>query len=323
MWSKLKKYFKSREKITHYSKLEDNDINILKFFYKKKETIEQIAYLMDLSRVRVKYEINKIKKQEEEEKIKKNKQMKIKEKEKKIIIGIIGAMDVEIENFKKIFKDIKIEKYLNFEFYKTTFNNNEIIFTCSEIGKVFSTITTTILIEKYKSEIILFSGVAGSLNNKLKIGDILIANNLVQHDVDISIFGYKKGYIPNTTIFEKNSPFIKQNKKLINIINEIKKDISFDFNITEGIIATGDQFVSSNNKKNEIKKEYNADAIEMEGASVAIVSKLYKVPSLIIRSISDNADDNATQSFDDFVKIAASNSSSLIMEVLKKINNDI
>ena len=229
-------------------------------------------------------------------------------------IAIMGAMEEEIQPLLKYFSDINIIQYANNTYYEVKYNNLNIVIAHSKIGKVFSSLTATILIEKFKCNILLFSGVAGGINPKLAIGDLIVANKLCQHDLDITAFGHPHGYVPGGDIF------ISTDEKLKNIALDIAK--SENIKIIEGIIATGDQFVANKEDKNFIENTFKADALEMEGASVAVVCDALNVPYLILRAISDTADMDAEFNFDEFLVSSAKNSANFLIKVIDKLITD-
>jgi adenosylhomocysteine/aminodeoxyfutalosine nucleosidase len=226
-------------------------------------------------------------------------------------IGIIGAMVEEIQPLLDIFGKYKKNNYADNIYYETSYGNIDIVIAHSKIGKVFSTLTTTIMIERFKCEKILFSGVAGAIRSDLNIGDLIIANKLCQHDLDITVFGHPHGFVPGGSVY------ISTDKKLNQIASLVADDLGID--LKDGIIASGDQFISSEDKKEFIKKEFKADALEMEGASVALVCDNLKVPCLVLRSISDSADGNANIDFDDFLIKSSQNSAEFMFKIIKKL----
>ncbi len=230
-------------------------------------------------------------------------------------IAIMGAMPEEIAPLLEYFKDIKATKYASNVYYETSYNNINIVIAYSKIGKVFSALTTTILIEKFKCDIVLFSGVAGAINKNLKIGDIVVATKTAQHDLDITSFGHEIGFVP------EGSKFINMNKKLINIAIDVAK--TNNISLKKAIVATGDQFVAHENRKKIIFDNFQADAIEMEGASVAVVCHSLNIPLLIIRSISDTADTDAGFDFDKFLDSSANISAKLMITIVAYISKNI
>ncbi|QKF65236.1 5'-methylthioadenosine/adenosylhomocysteine nucleosidase [Campylobacter corcagiensis] len=225
-------------------------------------------------------------------------------------IAILGAMPEEIEPFLDEFECEKID-YANNSFYITNFKNHELIIAYSKIGKVNSTLTATIMIEKFKAQILLFTGVAGALKEGLKIGDILYATSVVQHDLDITAFGHPYGFVPGSPIF------VETDKKLNEIALKTAKNLGL--NITPGIIASGDQFINSNEKKEWIKTTFNASAAEMEGASVGQVCHALNVGYFLMRSISDEACESAEFDFDDFMVESAKKSAEFMLKMIENL----
>ncbi len=156
----------------------------------------------------------------------------------------------------------------------------------------------------------LFTGVAGGLQD-LKVGDMIAATATVQHDVDITAFGYPYGKIPISEVQ------IKTSKDLLSKAEIVAKELGLD--LKAGVIATGDQFVHSTERKDFVIKEFAAKAIEMEGGSVNLVCKELGVPSLILRSISDTADGDAPENFDEFAIMAAQRSADFIIKLIRNI----
>lgn len=226
-------------------------------------------------------------------------------------IGILGAMNEEIAPILASLKEYTGEEYASNTFYQAKLNDHNLTIACTKIGKVASALSAALLIERYGCEIVLFSGVAGSLNKNLHIGDMLIATSCVQHDLDITAFGHPGGFVPGINIAPKSDESL----------NQIARKVASQLNIKlfEGIVASGDQFVCNVNKKVWIKDAFNADAVEMEGASVAQVCDLMKVPFFVLRAISDEAGSGAEFDFDEFLKDSASKSAKFLLEMIKKI----
>jgi len=167
------------------------------------------------------------------------------------------------------------------------------------------------MIEKFGIDIMLFSGVAGAINEELKIGDLIIATKLAQHDLDITAFGHPYGYVPESKIF------VESDERLNNIAKNVAKKL--DIKLLEGIIATGDQFIADPEKKEWIRKTFNADAIEMEGASVGFVCDALNIPFFVLRAISDSADMDAGFDFDKFLETSAKNSAKFLMNMVDEL----
>ncbi|APA82541.1 5'-methylthioadenosine/adenosylhomocysteine nucleosidase [Francisella tularensis] len=225
-------------------------------------------------------------------------------------IAILGAMEIEIQPILDKLNSYETIEYANNKYYLANYQGKELVIAYSKIGKVFSSLTATIMIERFGVEALLFSGVAGGLQD-LKVGDMIAATATVQHDVDITAFGYPYGKIPISEVEIKTSA--KLLKQAQNVANEL------GLKLHTGVIATGDQFVHCVERKDFVIKEFAAKAIEMEGASVNLICNEMGVPSLILRSISDTADGNAPENFDEFAKMAAKRSANFIMQILSNI----
>lgn len=225
-------------------------------------------------------------------------------------IGILGAMNEEIALLLEHYKDYETIKFGGNTFYKVN-SNHTIIIASSRIGKVFSTLSAATMILHFKCEKMIFSGVAGGVNIDYRIGDLVLGVELCQHDVDITAFGHPYGYISNGKIFTKTDEY------LTNLALDIATKEGY--RIHKGIIATGDQFIHNKERKEWIKKEFKADAIEMEGASVAVACDNLNVPLCVIRAISDNAGDEALISYEEFLDEAARKSASLVIKMIEQL----
>lgn len=230
------------------------------------------------------------------------------------MIGIIGAMHEEIIELKNMISNLEEEKILDITFFKGTLEGKEIVLVEGGIGKVNSSVCTTLLIDRFKVDQLIFTGVAGGTNPNIEVGDIVISNELIEHDFDCTAFGMKHGEIPrmDTSIF-------KADKKLIKIAEKSALELFDKKNIYTGRIVSGDVFVAEPKKINWLRETFNSECTEMEGAAVAHVCHLFKIPFVIIRSISDKANDDAKTDFQEFVKLAAKNSKNLIVEMMKRV----
>lgn len=227
-------------------------------------------------------------------------------------IAILGAMQEEIAPLLEKL-DYKVEEFANNKFYFAKYKNHDLVIAHSKIGKVNSTLMATLIIQKYGASMLLFTGVAGSCDEKLKICDLLAASELVQYDLDITAFGHPLGFVPGSPVFVQSSD--KLNKIAKDVANELNIDLHF------GVIASGDQFICDEKKKDMIKKEFNASAIEMEGASVAQVCYALNIPFFILRAISDEAGKKAEFDFDEFLDKSAKLSADFILKMVEKIDN--
>ncbi|MDY0195282.1 MAG: 5'-methylthioadenosine/adenosylhomocysteine nucleosidase [Sulfurovaceae bacterium] len=226
-------------------------------------------------------------------------------------IAIIGAMREEIDPLLAKMDSVVETKYANNIYYEATYKGKEIVVAYSKIGKVFSALTATILIEKFGCEMVLFSGVAGAISSDLKIGDLIIADGLCQHDLDITAFGHPYGFVPEGEVC------IPTDTRLREIAKQVAADKGID--LKEGIIATGDQFVACSQKKSWVAETFKASALEMEGASVAVVCNSLNIPFFILRAISDSANDEAGIDFDTFLESSAKVSAEFILDMVERI----
>jgi adenosylhomocysteine/aminodeoxyfutalosine nucleosidase len=223
----------------------------------------------------------------------------------------MGAMPEETAPILEKLGTYKTTKYADNEYYEANYKGVDIVVAYSKIGKVFSTLTATTMIEHFGCDKLLFSGVAGGINPKLKIGDLIVATKLSQHDLDITAFGHPMGFVPGGSVF------VESDKELINISKDVAKELGKT--VIEGVIATGDQFIHDEAIKENIVKHFSADALEMEGASVAVVCDALNVPFFILRAISDTADTDASFSFDEFMESSAVISAEFIMKMVDKV----
>ena len=226
-------------------------------------------------------------------------------------IAIMGAMPEEIAPILEKVKEYQIIEYAGNRYYEASYKEVELIIAHSKIGKVFSTLTATTMCAYFGAQKLLFSGVAGAISSKLKVGDLIVATKLAQHDLDISAFGHPFGYVPEGVVS------VEADRELIGLAKEVAKEMGKP--LQEGVIATGDQFVADEKRKNWIGKTFYADALEMEGASVAVVCDALGVPFCILRAISDAADMDASFSFDEFLETSAVESAEFVMKMVDKI----
>lgn len=229
------------------------------------------------------------------------------------MIGIIGAMDIEVNGFAEKMDNAEIEKHGIFQFVKGKIKNKNVIAVVCGIGKVSAAICTQLLIDKYSPDFIINSGVAGGLSQNLGIADIAIATDVVQHDVDTTIFGDPAGYITNLNLVN-----IPVKDTIYSKLKEIAETIQ-DTYVECGTIATGDQFISTPYQKNTIKDNFNAIAAEMEGGSVGHVCYSNNVDFGIIRAISDNASGDALMDYESFKVIAAKKTIEIVCKFIETI----
>lgn len=229
-------------------------------------------------------------------------------------IGIIGAMEVEVATLKETLKDIQITRKASMEFYAGVLEGKKVVVVRSGIGKVNAAVCTQILIDDFQAEVVINTGIAGSLNADINIGDIVVSTDLVHHDMDAVAFGYPVGQVPQMEAFSFQSD-VALRKIAVRACREVNPDIQ----VFEGRIASGDQFIASQDVKDRIVANFDAWAVEMEGAAIAHAAYLNNVPFLVIRAISDKADGSAQMDYPTFEAQAAQHSLKLTLRILKDI----
>ncbi|MFY9284926.1 MAG: 5'-methylthioadenosine/adenosylhomocysteine nucleosidase [Miniphocaeibacter sp.] len=220
-------------------------------------------------------------------------------------IGIVSALNTEIRAFKDVISNIEEKRIGRHLFYLGDYENKKIIFTDSGVGKVNAAITSQILINEFKPDFIINTGIAGGLNEKLSHTDLVVANELTYHDFD-------------SRLLEKYSPYIKSFKAEEKYL-EIARMVLENKKYFEGLVITGDQFITDSSKKEELINNFNAYCVEMEGAAIAHTAYLNNIPFMVIRCISDLADDDGDDDYDDFEIIAADKASKFTLEFIKKL----
>lgn len=224
------------------------------------------------------------------------------------MIGIIGAMDIEIEHINAVM-DEKEEFIISGALYtKGKLHGKEIVTAVCGIGKVFAAMCAQTMIVKFGADTVINTGVAGGLTDKTDILDTVVATALVQHDMDTTYFGDPKGLISGINVVEFPCDSALAEKITANV----------EGNCVRGIVASGDCFVCDNDKKKDIAETFNAVACEMEGAAIAQVCYVNKVPFCVLRSISDGAN-GEEMSYERFRVVAAEKAAKVIINTLKNI----
>ena len=227
-------------------------------------------------------------------------------------IGIIGAMDEEVDVLKKEMEVQDIKNIANMDFYIGKLANREIVLVRCGIGKVNAAVCTQILIGQLSVGLVINTGVAGGVHDSLEVLDVVISTDVQQHDFDVTAFGHKKGVIPRM-----ESSIFLADENLISLAQKSSSVLGEDIKVVQGVVVSGDIFVSSNELKESLKEEFEADCAEMEGAAIAHVCAINKMPFLVIRSMSDKANGEAPENFDEFVLKAAKNSKKLILKMIE------
>ncbi|MCD5322196.1 MULTISPECIES: 5'-methylthioadenosine/adenosylhomocysteine nucleosidase [Pontibacillus] len=231
-------------------------------------------------------------------------------------VGIIGPMEVEIDLLRSHMEVDNKEEIGDLTYYEGVLNGQQIVLVQSGIGKVNATIAAQTLISEFDVDTLINSGVAGGLHPDLGLGDIVISTETVHHDMDETAKGFKPGQIPGM-----DTRFFKADEDLIQLAKEGTKGLPDYVDVFEARIATGDQFIASEEKTEWIYNTFNAYVVEMEGAAVGQVAQLNNIPYVVIRSASDDAGEEAASIQENFVEEAAKNSSHVIEEILKNMGS--
>ncbi len=230
------------------------------------------------------------------------------------MLGIIGAMDDEVARLKDMISGLHIVQRAGMEFYKGQIHERDVVVVKCGVGKVNAAMCTQSMIDIFDVDAIINTGIAGSLDADIDIGDIVLATDTVEHDMDVAALGYAPGVIPDTetSIFDTD-------KRLIEIAQAATKTAGLDVKVFTGRVVSGDQFISSKNKKEWLVSEFGGRCAEMEGASIGHVAVLNKVPYLVVRAISDKADDSAQMDYPSFAAKAIDNSVKLMTEIINRL----
>lgn len=225
--------------------------------------------------------------------------------------GIICAMEEEIKELLANLKEVQEQNVGDMHYYAGKIFDNDVVLVQSGIGKVQAGITTAFLIQNFNVDCVINSGSAGGIGEGLHIGDLVLSTGTAYHDADATAFGYKMGQLPS------QPQIFPADKNLITKISQAA--VENKIKIHEGLIVTGDQFVSSKDKINEIKETFpQALCCEMEGAAIGQVAYEFNIPYLVIRAMSDTADEEASQSFDEFIIDAGKRSAKMLLTLLSK-----
>jgi len=229
-------------------------------------------------------------------------------------IGIIGAMEEEVSRLKEKMENVSITTKASMDFYEGILEGKKAVVVRSGIGKVNAGMCTQILADLFRVDAVINTGIAGSLNNEVNIGDIVLSTDVLHHDMDATGFGYPKGQIPRMDTFS-----FEADGKLRELAQKVCREVNPEIGVHQGRIASGDQFISDNEVKDAIISEFAGYAVEMEGAAIGQAAYLNKIPFLIIRAISDKADGSAVVDYPSFEKAAIEHSVKLTLGMMKEL----
>lgn len=229
-------------------------------------------------------------------------------------IGVIGAMEEEVLALREKLMDVRQLQKASMDFYSGTLNGKEVVIVRSGIGKVNAGICTQILADVYQVDAVINTGIAGSLKTEINIGDVVISTDTLQHDMDATGFGYEPGVIPRmeTSCFPADPELLKQAEAAC-------REAVPKIQVFAGRVVSGDQFISDKKVKERIVRQFGGMCTEMEGAAIAQAAWLNGIPFVVIRAISDKADDSATMDYPTFERQAIAHSVALVENLIGRL----
>ena len=230
------------------------------------------------------------------------------------LIGIIGAMEVEVASLKEMMTDVTIRTKASMEFNHGYLNGKEVVVVRSGIGKVNAGICTQILVDDYGVDCVINTGIAGSLRNEINIGDIVISTDAVQHDMDVRVFGYPLGEIPQLGTLS-----FPADERMASLARSVCEKVNTEVKVFSGRIVSGDQFICDKEVKDKLVENFHPLCTEMEGAAIGQAAYLNEIPFVILRAISDKADNSAEMDYPTFEKKAAEHCAKLVEEFIVEL----
>ena len=226
-------------------------------------------------------------------------------------IGIIGAMDEEIALYQTAMRETAAVVKAGITYRQGELAGQSVVLCKSGVGKVNASVCTQILIDQFQVDRVIFTGVAGAVHPQLEIGDLVISTDCLQHDVDVTALGFQPGQIPfqDKWIWEADA-------ELIRLAVAAGEKLGQGIRVVQGRILSGDQFLADREKVNRLFEQFEAACTEMEGAAVAQVCHLNRIPFVILRSMSDKADGSAHVNFAEFTKLASERSAAIVRRML-------
>lgn len=229
-------------------------------------------------------------------------------------IGIIGAMDLEVETLQSNMTDVKQTKKANMIFHEGKLNGTDVVVVKCGIGKVNAGLCVQILANIFNVTHVINTGVAGSLRAEINIGDIVVSTDALYHDMDVRVFGYQLGEVP-----QMGRLAFDADEKMQKLAKDLCEKVNPEISVFSGRVVSGDQFISSKEVKDKLIENFNGFCTEMEGAAIAHASYLNELPFVIIRAISDKADDSAEEDYPTFERKAAGHCAKLVEAMVAEI----
>ncbi len=229
-------------------------------------------------------------------------------------IGIVGAMEAETAPIKAMMEVISTKQIAGMEFLVGKMSGKSVVLAACRVGKVNAAICTQILIDLYGVDMVIGLGVAGCIDKSLDIGDVVVSGEVFHHDYDTTAFGIAPGV-------NKSLPdsFFKGDPDLVALALEASGQVLTTHQAMVGRIATGDQFIADNEAKLRIWQLFKAQCVEMEGAAMGQVCMLNQVPFVIVRAMSDKADQKSPGDFERMLKTATANAAAVVGAMLERL----
>ncbi len=229
-------------------------------------------------------------------------------------IGIIGAMELEVEELKSKMEVKQIVEKASMKFFEGVLNGKDVVIVQCGIGKVNAGMCVQILADVFGVDAVINTGVAGSLRAEINIGDIVVSKDACEHDMDVRPLGYEPGIIPQMA-----TSFFEADRKLVETAMEVCREVNPDIAVYEGRVLSGDQFISDNEKKDWLISTFDGSCTEMEGAAIAHAAYLNNLAYVVIRAISDKADGSAQMDYPEFERAAAKHSAKLVETLVTRV----
>ncbi|MDN7245829.1 5'-methylthioadenosine/S-adenosylhomocysteine nucleosidase [Planococcus shenhongbingii] len=228
-------------------------------------------------------------------------------------IGVIGAMEEEVELLRGSLENARVDEIANCEFTSGTYKGQEVVLLKSGIGKVNAAMSTTLLLQQYKPDMVINTGSAGGFDQELEVGAIVISDEVRHHDVDVTAFGYEMGQVPQLPAA------FRSDENLVSIAVQAVEELG-EHPYAVGLIATGDSFMNDAERVEKVRGFFpDMKASEMEAAAVAQVCHQFNVPFVVIRALSDIAGKESNISFDEFLPVAAKHSTEIVLNVVERL----
>lgn len=228
------------------------------------------------------------------------------------MLGILAAMEIELKELTEALDHVEEFHHGGRVFYKGKLEGIPVVLAVTGVGKVNAAMTAQCMIDFFSPKALIHTGIAGGLREGLKVGDLVLSSGAAEHDADLSAIGYPLGVMPGFPERE-----VRADEELLRFAKEAAESLHLPGEVSEGLVLTGDVFLSSSERKRFLQEEFKGDVVEMEGAATAKVARQNGLPWLIIRSVSDGGDDDAYKNYDAFEAFAAERELLLLKELLK------